>query len=59
MTHLTRRLCLGSMLVAAALPAVWAQPAWPAKPISITVGLQAGTGSDIAMRNIAEKVSVA
>lgn len=59
MTRLTRRACLGSMLVAAALPTVWAQPAWPAKPISITVGLQAGTGSDIAMRNIAEKVSVA
>jgi tripartite-type tricarboxylate transporter receptor subunit TctC len=43
------------MLTAVALPAA-AQP-YPAKPVSIVVGLQAGTGSDVAVRWITEKMS--
>ena len=42
MTHLTRRLCLGSMLVAAALPAVWAQAAWK---VSVALGQQIVVGN--------------
>ena len=34
----------------------WCQP-YPAKPIFITVGLQAATGSDIAVRSIAERMA--
>lgn len=57
--HMSRRHVLGAMAAAAA-PVAWAQPAWPsAKPIAMTVGLQAGTGSDVAVRNLAEKVSAA
>ena len=31
--------------------------AYPTKPINIVVSLQVGTGSDVAMRNLAEKMS--
>jgi tripartite-type tricarboxylate transporter receptor subunit TctC len=34
----------------------WCQSAYPAKPIFITVGLQAATGSDIAVRSVAERM---
>lgn len=53
-----RRSFLGGMAAAAVAPRAIAQVAWPgARPIAVTVGLQAGTGSDVAMRNLAEKVS--
>ena len=61
-TTLSRRalqqLCLAGLL-AAALPGHAQAPAWPSRPINITVGLQAGTGSDVAVRNVAEKVGTA
>jgi tripartite-type tricarboxylate transporter receptor subunit TctC len=56
-----RRLCLAGLAGSAglALPAAAQAPAWPLRPITVTVGLQAGTGSDVAARNVAEKISVA
>lgn len=36
-----------------------AQAPYPTKQIFITVGLQAGTGSDVAVRNVTEKMSAA
>jgi len=57
---MSRRYCLALFGASTASPMAWAQPQWPtAKPIAVTVGLQAGTGSDVAVRNLAEKVSVA
>ena len=35
------------------------QPSYPTKPISVQVGLQAGTGSDIAVRGMLERVGAA
>lgn len=56
---ISRRQCLASLGVAATCRA-WGQPAWPGgKPVAVTVGLQAGTGSDVAVRNLAERVSAA
>ncbi len=46
--------CLAGLVPLAAL----AQGAYPAKPISVLVGLQAGTGSDVAVRVLMEKLSV-
>ncbi|MVQ29968.1 tripartite tricarboxylate transporter substrate binding protein [Ramlibacter sp. MAH-25] len=43
------------LLLASGASTAWAQ-AWPAKPISILVGLQAGTGSDVAVRTMAERL---
>lgn len=37
--------------------AATAQQAYPTKPISMVVGLQAGTGSDVAVRWVTEKMS--
>lgn len=63
MTTLTspiRRRCVAVAAAMMVAPCAWAQAGWPAaKPISVTVGLQAGTGSDVAMRNIAEKLGPA
>ena len=36
-----------------------AQTPYPTKPINVVVSLQVGTGSDVAMRNLAEKMSQA
>lgn len=61
-TALTRRAMQGlglAGLIAMALPCQAQTPAWPARPLNITVGLQAGTGSDVAVRNVAEKVAAA
>ncbi len=45
------------ILAAAAATLTWAQTPYPnVKPISITVGLQAGTGSDVAVRAVADKL---
>lgn len=54
-----RGLCklVAPMLVSLALaPGVSSGQGYPGKPISITVGLQAGTGSDVAIRMITEKM---
>lgn len=60
MTALTRRRLVLASAAASVAPWAAAQAAWPsARPIAITVGLQAGTGSDVAVRNLAEKVSAA
>lgn len=48
--------CVLGVTLITATGAALAQ-AWPAKPIALTVGLQAGTGSDVAARNLAEKMS--
>jgi len=57
--RLRRRLLLGAAALPLATAGVQAQQAWPGKPVTVTVGLQAGTGSDIAVRNLMQKVSVA
>lgn len=44
-----------SMAVLFLATKAWSQ-AYPAKPILITVGLQAATGSDIAVRSVAERL---
>src|SRR5687767_14504112 len=56
---MSRRQCLALFGAASTgSPIAWAQPSWPAaKPLTVTVGLQAGTGSDVAMRNLADKVA--
>ncbi|MDO9435829.1 tripartite tricarboxylate transporter substrate binding protein [Hydrogenophaga sp.] len=48
-------LCLAALLPFASS----AQGAYPSKPISILVGLQAGTGSDVGVRVLAERLSAA
>lgn len=61
-TTLTRRALQGlglAGLLATAVPGQAQTPAWPVRPLNITVGLQAGTGSDVAVRNVAEKVALA
>jgi tripartite-type tricarboxylate transporter receptor subunit TctC len=54
----TRCLFITGFALFAALPQAWSQ-AWPAKQISVTVGLQAGAGSYVAVRDIAEKLGTA
>lgn len=54
----TRCLFITGFAMFAALPQAWSQ-AWPAKQISVTVGLQAGAGSYVAVRDIAEKLGTA
>ena len=46
------------LLLATGVAGALAQ-AYPAKPISILVGLQAGTGSDVAVRTMAERLGAA
>lgn len=54
MTHLTRRLFLGSLLAAsmAAAPGAWAD----AKPVRILVGFPAGGGTDAIARTLADRL---
>jgi tripartite-type tricarboxylate transporter receptor subunit TctC len=47
---------LALLWVISMTPHAWSQ-AYPAKPILITVGLQVATGSDIAVRMLAERMS--
>ncbi len=47
---------LALLAVTPIAPDAWCQ-AYPARPILITVGLQAATGSDIAVRSVAERMS--
>lgn len=51
----TRRGLLGGMAALAALPAV-AQPAWPSRPITVIMPLQAGSASDVAVRILADRM---
>jgi len=57
----SRRAVLGGGVALALAPALArAQDAWPsARPIAVAVGLQAGTGSDVAVRNLMQKVGPA
>jgi tripartite-type tricarboxylate transporter receptor subunit TctC len=48
-------LCAAAAVVCAG--GAGAQTPYPARQITITVGLQAGTGSDVAVRNVAERMS--
>src|SRR5688572_21995473 len=49
-----------AMLASSLLPAVLhAQPTYPARPILVILPLGAGSGSDIAIRTLGEKLSVA
>jgi tripartite-type tricarboxylate transporter receptor subunit TctC len=50
--HPTRRTVLAAALGAAALPAVQAQPAWPAKPIRVIVNFPPGGAADALARMI-------
>lgn len=53
--HPTRRLLLGSMLAAAAVP-VMAQ-AWPARPIKLILPFGPGSATDVLARTISEPLS--
>jgi tripartite-type tricarboxylate transporter receptor subunit TctC len=48
---------IGATWAALGVPHARAQAAWPTRPIAVTVGLQAGTGSDVAVRGVAEKLA--
>jgi tripartite-type tricarboxylate transporter receptor subunit TctC len=47
----------GAAVLALAPAGLRAQAAWPARPVAVTVGLQSGTGSDVAVRNVMQKVA--
>jgi tripartite-type tricarboxylate transporter receptor subunit TctC len=53
----TRRWAVALLLLAAAPFAARAQSAFPSKPINLIISLQAGSGSDVAGRLLAEKLS--
>ena len=53
-----RRALLAAPLALAAVGSR-AQSSFPSRPFTMLVGLQAGTGSDVAARNLAQKVSAA
>ena len=54
-----RRVLHGAAALALAPAGLRAQAAWPVKPVAVTVGLQSGTGSDVAVRNVMQKVAAA
>jgi tripartite-type tricarboxylate transporter receptor subunit TctC len=56
MRNAVRRARCGFVAAAAVSSLAWAQAPYPNKPIYIAVGLQAGTGSDIAVRAVADKL---
>jgi tripartite-type tricarboxylate transporter receptor subunit TctC len=60
MTHFNRRLALGCLsiagLLAAALPAVAQEPAWPTKPVRILTPFPPGAGPEAVLRVLAEKL---
>jgi tripartite-type tricarboxylate transporter receptor subunit TctC len=51
--HMDRRQSLAALLSATAAPTLWAQQAWPSRPIKIIVGFAAGSGNDIIARELA------
>ena len=50
---MNRRQSIAALLAATATPALWAQPAWPSRPVKIIVGFAAGSGNDIIARELA------
>jgi len=48
-----RRQSIAALLAATAAPALWAQQAWPSRPLKIIVGFAAGSGNDIIARELA------
>jgi tripartite-type tricarboxylate transporter receptor subunit TctC len=54
-----RRLALASSLLAFGASAVWAQTAWPSKPLKMVVGFPAGSSPDLTARLLAEPLSQA
>jgi tripartite-type tricarboxylate transporter receptor subunit TctC len=57
MATLRIKLTFCAAAAAACAGGAGAQSPYPARQVTITVGLQAGTGSDVAVRNVAEKMS--
>jgi tripartite-type tricarboxylate transporter receptor subunit TctC len=55
--HAAGILAVSALLASA--PAVFAQPAYPAKPVRLIVGFPAGTGPDIVARLLGQKLSEA
>src|SRR5262245_33442259 len=51
------RLSTFALLLASALPASAAEPAYPTKPVRLLVGFSPGGGTDVAARIVAKKVS--
>jgi tripartite-type tricarboxylate transporter receptor subunit TctC len=52
---LTTRACAAALALTLALPAVAADPAYPTRPVKIMVGANAGGGTDVIARMLAEK----
>ena len=50
---MNRRQSIAALLAATAAPTLWAQPAWPSRPVKIIVGFAAGSGNDIIARELA------
>jgi tripartite-type tricarboxylate transporter receptor subunit TctC len=48
-----RRQSIAALLAATATPTLWAQQAWPSRPIKIVVGFAAGSVNDIMARELA------
>ncbi len=59
MLKTTRRALCVTFLAACAAPAVFAQTAWPSKPLKIVVGFPGGSSPDLMARTIAEPLSQA
>jgi tripartite-type tricarboxylate transporter receptor subunit TctC len=53
-----RRTLLQGTAAALALPAAWAQPAWPSGPVRIIVGFPPGGGTDALARVVGQKLTL-
>jgi tripartite-type tricarboxylate transporter receptor subunit TctC len=53
---LSRRALLGGLAAAAAAPGAARAQAWPSRPISVIMPLQAGSASDVATRILADRL---